>query len=189
MGHISFRRLQTMEKIGQLPRGLRDCPIPTCSACIYGKQTRKPWRAKTSKNRESKTPLQPGDVVSVDQMTSQVPGLIAQMIGKPPTQQYTCATVYVDQASSLGFVYLQKSASAEETLQGKEAFEKYANDRGITIKRYHADNGIFKTNDWVQHCTSNRRGLTFAGVNAHHQNGVAEKRIRDVQELARTQLI
>ena len=29
----------------------------------------------------------------------------------------------------------------------------------------------------------------FAGVNAHHQNGVAERRIRTLQEMARTMLI
>jgi Reverse transcriptase (RNA-dependent DNA polymerase) len=31
--------------------------------------------------------------------------------------------------------------------------------------------------------------LTFCGVGAHHQNGRAEKRIRDIQDLARTSLI
>ena len=31
--------------------------------------------------------------------------------------------------------------------------------------------------------------MTFAGVNAHHQNGMAERRIRELQELARTMLI
>ena len=34
-----------------------------------------------------------------------------------------------------------------------------------------------------------RSRLTFAGVNAHHQNGVAERRIRELQELARTMMI
>ena len=31
--------------------------------------------------------------------------------------------------------------------------------------------------------------MTFAGVNAHHQNGIAERRIREVQDMARTMLI
>ena len=31
--------------------------------------------------------------------------------------------------------------------------------------------------------------LTFCGVGAHHQNGRAEKRIRDIQDLARTSMI
>jgi hypothetical protein len=190
MGHISFTRLQTMAKMGLIPRELRNCPIPACSACIYGKQTRKPWRTKHKKNHQS-TPiiLQPGDVVSVDQMQSPTPGLIAQMTGKLTSMRYRYATIYVDQASRLGFIYLQKSADAKETLEGKALFEKYAQDRGITIKRYHADNGIFKAHAWVNDCQARNQGLTFAGVNAHHQNGIAEKRIRDLQELARTQMI
>ena len=32
------------------------------------------------------------------------------------------------------------------------------------------------------------QGLSFAGVNAHHQNGVAERRIRLVQDMSRTSL-
>jgi hypothetical protein len=31
--------------------------------------------------------------------------------------------------------------------------------------------------------------MTYAGVNAHHQNGVAERRIRELQELTRAALI
>jgi hypothetical protein len=31
--------------------------------------------------------------------------------------------------------------------------------------------------------------LSYAGVGAHHQNGIAEKRIRDLQDLARSSLI
>ena len=31
--------------------------------------------------------------------------------------------------------------------------------------------------------------MTFAGVNAHHQNGLAERRIRELQDSVRTQLI
>ena len=69
----------------------------------------------------------------------------------------------------------------------KQAFEQFAANRGITqIKAYHVDNGIFKANQWVQECRTNGQPLTFAGVNAHHQNGIAERRIRELQELTRT---
>ena len=40
----------------------------------------------------------------------------------------------------------------------------------------------------IQACKDNNQGLTYCGVNAHFQNGVAEKRIRDLQEQARTML-
>ena len=59
----------------------------------------------------------------------------------------------------------------------------------MTISAYHADNGIFKAREWVENCHQLQQGLTFAGVGAHHANRKAERRIRELQELARTQLI
>lgn len=41
------------------------------------------------------------------------------------------------------------------------------------------------TNKWVDSCRSSGQGLSFfAGVDVHHQNGIAERRIRKLQELA-----
>ena len=48
------------------------------------------------------------------------------MTGIPTKKMYRYATVFVDQASRLGFVYLQKIATAEETLKAEEAFEAYS---------------------------------------------------------------
>jgi hypothetical protein len=74
-------------------------------------------------------------------------------------------------------------------VEGKQAFESVARRMGIKIENYHADNGIFKAHEWVTACKNEGQGLSFAGVNAHHQNGMAERRIRDLQDLARTMLI
>jgi hypothetical protein len=74
-------------------------------------------------------------------------------------------------------------------VEGKIAFEKYALDRGVKVLNYHADNGVFRAHKWVDACRSNGQGLSFAGVNAHHQNGMAERRIGELQSLARTMLI
>ena len=77
-------------------------------------------------------------------MLSPVPGLIAQMVGFIRRQRYKYATVFVDQASHMGFIYLQKTCSAEETIEAKRAFEQYAENRAVRVQAYHADNGIFK---------------------------------------------
>ena len=50
--------------------------------------------------------------------------------------------------------------------------------RGVTIQAYHADNGIFQANKWVDECHRQQQRLAFAGVNAHHENGICEQRIR-----------
>ena len=57
------------------------------------------------------------------------------------------------------------------------------------MRHYHADNGIFKSKAWMNECRKQGQGLTFAGVNAHHTNGLAERRIRSLQDLTRTMLI
>ncbi|KAI2502103.1 hypothetical protein MHU86_12333 [Fragilaria crotonensis] len=43
-GHLPMRKLQEMAKQGILPKRLAQCNLPTCSACLYAKATRKPWR-------------------------------------------------------------------------------------------------------------------------------------------------
>ena len=58
-------------------------------------------------------------------------------------------TVFVDQFSDFSFVYTQKSMTAEETVQAKEAFERYAKSHQVTVKHYHADNGIFSEAEFI----------------------------------------
>ena len=123
-----------MAKTGILPRKLVKCNVPVCSACEYAKATKKPWRSKPTLNTEAETPTTPGDLVSVDQLVSPTPGFIAQMTGNLTVKRYKYATFYVDQASRLGFVYLQKTATADEIIQGKKAFELYSEHRGVKIK-------------------------------------------------------
>jgi hypothetical protein len=54
---------------------------------------------------------------------------------------------------------------------------------------YHADNGVFNAYEWKAACNAKGQGLSFAGVNAHHQNGKAERRIGLLQQQTRTMLI
>ena len=189
MGHTPFAKLQIMAQQGILPKTLAKCPIPLCTSCTFAKQTRTPWRGKPKKNTIPRKDLSPGEVVSVDQMVSPTHGFVAQMTGKLTIARYRYATIYVDQATKYGFVYLQKTASAAETLKGKQAWELHAKGMGIYIRAYHADNGVFRANAWVNDCNAKDQALTFAGVNAHHQNGVAERRIRELQGMTRTSMI
>jgi len=188
-GHISMRKLQNMAKQGVLPKRLANCKVPMCSACMFAKATKRPWRSKKRKQYRCNRPTRPGEVVSVDQMVSNTPGLVAHMTGNPTTARYKYATVFVDQATRFTFTYLQKRASTEETLEAKKEFERVARSHGVMIQAYHADNGIFKAHGWVEACYKSGQRLTFAGVNAHHQNGMAERQIRELQETGRASLI
>ena len=159
-----------------IPWRLKDIPTPACLACHYAKFNKRPWQHKSQKYyKPPPPPTLPGEVVSVDQMVSPTPGLIAQMTGKLTTKIYKYATVFVDHFSRFSYVYLQKTATVEETLESNKAFEIYADSHHVQILNYHADNRIFIANDWIKDCQSepNPQGMSFSGVDAHHTNAIA----------------
>ena len=49
--------------------------------------------------------------------------------------------------------------------------------------------GSSRQTKWVLACRAQGQRLTFAGMNAHHQNGLVEWHIRSLQEIARAMLI
>jgi hypothetical protein len=157
---------------------------------MYGKATKRPWRSKQSNNRdESFKPTKPGEVVSVDQMKSPTPGYVAQLTGALTKDKYNYATVFVDGYSGKGYVHLQKTQNAKETIEAKHAFERICLQDGVRVLHYHADNGVFRAKLWKEDCEAEGQGMSFAGVDAHHQNGKAEARIRRLQEMTRTSLL
>jgi Reverse transcriptase (RNA-dependent DNA polymerase) len=189
LGHVSMVRIQKMAKQGYLPTRLATCRIPMCQACVYGKLTKKQWRTKTAAINPIAKASRAGECVSVDQLETPIPGIIGQLKGIPTKKRFHVATIFVDHYSGLSFVHLQQSTSSEETLSAKNAFELYANTYGVKIDHYHADNGRFSDKMWRNDVLEKGQRLTFSGVGAHHQNGRAEKRIRDLQELTRTSLL
>ena len=83
-------------------------------------------------------------------------GFIAQLKGKLTTQRYQYTTVFVDQHSQYAYVYLQWTITSAETVQAKHSFEHMAEDMGIRIHHYHADNGRFADKGFVQDCQKQR---------------------------------
>ena len=77
---------------------------------------------------------------------------------------------------------------SEETVDAKRAFKRHASELGVTTHDYHADNGWFCDNAFRAACEQGGQRLTFCGVNAHFQNGRAEKAIRDLSESACKQI-
>jgi hypothetical protein len=71
----------------------------------------------------------------------------------------------------------------------KHSFELTASHHNRSIKCYHTDNGIFTSKDFRSSCTQQKQRIKFCGVNAHHQNGIAERHIRSITERARRMLI
>ena len=119
-----------------------------------------------------------------------VPGQIAQMRGKLTTARYHYATVFVDNFSDIDYVHLHQKNDAQSVIEGKLAFERFASTFVVTrIHHYHCDNGIFADTEFRAACKVTGQTIKFCGVNAHYQNGVAEKRIRDLRDSARSMLL
>ena len=131
----------------------------------------------------------PGETASVDQMQSSAIRFIAQLKGRLTNSWYTCATVFVDNFSRYCYVHLQQSLSSADTLAAKKAFELHAKSMGVDVLHYQADNGRFQDNAFKDSCFESGQRLSFCSVNAHHQNGVCERAIRDLTDQARKMLL
>ena len=121
-------------------------------------------------------------------MESSTPGFIDQLKVKTTKQRYHAEKIFLDHYSDLTYVHLQQELSSEETIKAKKAFEAYARLYRVKVKHYHAENGRFEDNAFQQAVMQDCQTITYCGVNAHFQNGKAEKRIRDLQEKTRKQL-
>jgi hypothetical protein len=95
--------------------------------------------------------------------------------------RYKNATIVVDHYSRLQIVYLMTSnLTSSETLDAKHAFERFAAKYGIKFIHYNCNNGHFANSASVCACKESRQKLSFCKVNAHFQNGIAERAIRDL---------
>jgi hypothetical protein len=188
LGHPNMIRLQQLAREGLLGPSnicISKCDIPVCKACVHGKQHRQPV---------GNTPLDidhlnPGDCVSGDQIESSTPGLVPTYKGTPTTARYHAGTLLIDHASRYLYFAPHISTGSHEAIIAKHKFELLASQFNRSIKCYHTDNGIFASKDFRQNCIKQQQRIKFCGVNAHHQNGIAERHIRTVTERARTMLI
>ena len=79
--------------------------------------------------------------------------------------------------------------TAKATVEAKDTFELLAASHAIWIRYYYCDNGLYDTKDFKTSIITARQTISFYGVNAHHQNGKAERRIGEVNTGTRTSLL
>jgi hypothetical protein len=169
-GHANFRWIQRLASTPRKsPEGISgkpilrtktnhmsSCPAPLCAAFQLNKQTRRnpevvvgspiPEKEMSLKHSD----LMQGNMVSIDQYTSTVPGCLPHTYGKEPKKdKYIGGTLFVDHAT--GYIHLghQVSLQVGETLKVKHAFECVVAEAGVTIKRYHADNALFAAQEFI----------------------------------------
>ena len=125
----------------------------------------------------------------MDQAQSSTPGRPLTYIGKNSKQKIFYVTVFVDSISKKVFVEFHNSTGAKEAIAAKHNMERDAYKSGVKIKSFRADNGIFKSEEFRLELKNNAQDITYCGVGAHHQNGIAERHIRTMVEKARTVLL
>ena len=188
--HTPFPKLIVMAEKGELPKRLASlkgrCPL--CVACLFGQAHKRPWRSKSKQKHPicKSTDNAPGKCVSMDQMVSAQPGLIPQMSGRLTNMRVNGVTVFVDHYSDHTYTYLMKDLTLSETIMAKHAFERFLASLGIELKAYHADNGCFADKGFRDECIASNQTITFCGVGSHHQNGIAERKIKDITLGAQT---
>ena len=67
--------------------------------------------------------------------------------------------------------------------------ERECKQSGVKLKAFRGDNGIYKAAEFRAELRNNDQHITFCGVGAHHQNGVAERYFRTMVEKTRTVLL
>ncbi|EJK71687.1 hypothetical protein THAOC_06848, partial [Thalassiosira oceanica] len=132
--------------------------------------------------------LCPGDCISMDHYSSSTVGRLPHSFGRE-ANGYTCGTLFVDHASGKIFNYCQHSTTAEETVQNKHRLETAARLVGVTIKKYHADNGSFDSQAFREDCNHMSQQYDFSAPHSQFQNGVAERNIGTVMRWARANLL
>jgi hypothetical protein len=167
-----------------------------CAGCLLLKQHQKFPGSQTVSNKPEREMTirrdvqRPGEEVSLDQYVCRTPGRLASTFGKEkPSEQYHGGTIFVDHY--LAYIHLvnQVSLRIGETIIGKRAFERFAARHGALIKQYRGDNHPFSTQEFLDELELCEQDITYRGVGAHFQNGVAEQALQTVTSWARAMMM
>lgn len=204
LGHINLQHIQRLTKSRSedppfLPcrlSGTSSCQLPLCTACEYGKAHRHPDNTTSTSKRKEKdgilkaNQLRAGAVVSVDQYVCSQKGRLPTTAGKEKDRdRYTGGIIFVDHASGYMFAVNLVSLGASETVRAKRLFERHMASFGVKVQQYRGDNGVFRSKEFKADLDIHQQTIEFSGVGAHHQNGIAERAIRTISDMARTMMI
>ncbi len=98
-----------------------------------------------------------------------------------------CTTI-CDHVSDFVYIHLMQDYTVGETKLAVKAFEKVMAQANCTFKHYHADNGAFAHNCFLDEVNRKDQKNTFCAVGIHHQNGIIENKNKMLTLAARTLL-
>ena len=206
LGHIAFHKVQNLMRSGVLAmsesarrihRSASQLKPIRCAACLFAKQrARSAPGLKTSllKHRSGilkNNSLQPGQEVSVDHFICSQKGRLFTSRGKTSdSSMYSGGCIFVDHASGYIHVEFQSVMSSHATIESKLEYENICRDHGVIPQKYLSDNGTaFASKEFTEHLNEFKQTNRFAGVGAHHHNGVAERSIQTIMSISRAMMI
>ena len=98
-------------------------------------------------------------------------------------------TTFVDHGSDYVDVHVMRDLSLSETLLAKEALEKIMAQARQTVNHYHADNGRFADNGFIDAINQKYQKMFFCGVGGNHNNGIVENKNKILNTGARMLLL
>ena len=84
---------------------------------------------------------------------------------------YSDGTLFIDRATGYMKIYNQVSLGASDTVRRKDLYEQHAGDMGVKLKKYHRDNGVFKTKAFKKSLEERHQDMKYSRIGAHRQNG------------------
>jgi hypothetical protein len=147
--------------------------------------------SKTEHNALKSDNHLPGQRISVKHFICSTRGHLLTSAGKTElNEMYTGGCIFIDHASGFIFVEHQVSLNSHETLKVKERFERMCRNTGVTPQEYLADNSqTFTSAEFSRNLANFKQVIRFAGVGAHHLNGIAKRNIRTIMAIARTMML
>jgi hypothetical protein len=200
-GHLNLPAIQRiMRAVPFLTVGFEsaskcDTASMKCAICEYAKGHRRARQQVHQVPNEAKIGalkvehLKPGANVSVDHFESRILGRTFDSFGKASSAMYKGGCIFVDHCSGYLHVEHQLGFSAVESIRAKQAFEQLSMHSGVVIASYLTDSGAFKANAFVQHIREHSQRIHYCGANAHHKNGVAERAVKSVSNMARALIL
>jgi hypothetical protein len=208
LGHVGFKKVQFLLRSGVVSKTEESCRLqtaacrltsfPKSAACQYGKQHRRPipGTAPSSVVKDRAHALKtdnllPGQHISVVHFICSTRGRLLTSAGKTKLDEmYTGGCIFVNHDSGFIFVEHQVSLNSHETLKAKESFERMCRNTGVTPQEYLADNSkTFISAEFSHNLANFEQVIRFAGVGAHHHNGIAKRNIRTIMAIARMMML
>lgn len=186
LGHPNFEHMKLLSKKGYIPRFIKCMnKEPVCLGCKLGKAR----LLRSKKGSITTDATKPGDLIHADQCESSQDGRPFTYSGQNHSTKVNYFTIFVDSVSKKVWVEFQTSTNTEQTLKGKAKVEKNAAKYNVTIKAYRTDNGTFRSKEFIADIEKCDQDITFCGVGAHGQNGMAERYIGTIVANARAMLL